>query len=110
ARALPAAEAAAHDLRGGVGAHRGRRRAALRRGEAMTGAVKEVDDAVQSPPAEAVHADELAFLEAWDTGARPPGWRLTPRAVVTFVCGSREALRIGKQRETRTITEKFVGD
>ena len=76
----------------------------------MTGAVKQVDDAVQSPPAEAVHADELAFLEAWDTGARPPGWRLTPRAVVTFVCGSREALRIGKQRETRTITEKFVGD
>lgn len=76
----------------------------------MTGAVKEVDDAVQSPPAEAVHADELAFLEAWDEGARPPGWRLTPRAVVTFICGSREALRIGKQRETRTITEKFVGD
>ena len=33
-------------------------------------------------------AAELAFLAAYDEGPRPPGWRLTPRAVVTFICGS----------------------
>nr|WP_228559973.1 AAA family ATPase [Catenulispora pinisilvae] len=42
----------------------------------------------QIEPAEAVHAAELRFLAAYDTGPRPPGWRLTPRAVVLFVCGS----------------------
>ena len=41
-------------------------------------------DEVQVPPPEEVWAEELAFLEAWDTGDRPPGWRLTPRAVVVF--------------------------
>ena len=34
------------------------------------------------------YADELAFLAASDDGPRPPGWRLTPRAVVTFIAGS----------------------
>lgn len=42
----------------------------------------------QSPPAESVWAEELAFLQKFDEGPRPPGWRLTPRAVVTFICGS----------------------
>ncbi|MEV1010985.1 AAA family ATPase [Streptomyces sp. NPDC049881] len=42
----------------------------------------------QITPPEERFADELAFLAAYDTGARPPGWRLTPRAVVTFVMGS----------------------
>ncbi|MEV4196099.1 AAA family ATPase, partial [Streptomyces toxytricini] len=35
----------------------------------------------QMLPAEERHADELAFLAAQDTGPRPPGWALTPRAV-----------------------------
>ncbi|MFC9590889.1 AAA family ATPase [Streptomyces sp. NPDC056944] len=42
----------------------------------------------QGMPAEERHAVELAFLAAQDPGPRPPGWALTPRAVVTFVCGS----------------------
>jgi len=42
----------------------------------------------QVEPAEQVWAQELAFLAAHDDGPRPTGWRLTPRAVVTFVCGS----------------------
>ena len=47
------------------------------------------DDApVQAPPPETVYAEELGFLAAWDPGERPPGWRLTPRAVVTFIVGS----------------------
>ncbi len=72
--------------------------------------------AIQAPPAEARHADELAFLAAWDDGPRPPGWRLTPRAVVTFVAGSGgEKLTLPKTAEfegdrSRVIPEKFVGD
>jgi MoxR-like ATPase len=34
------------------------------------------------------YAAELALLAAYDAGPRPPGWRLTPSAAVTFVMGS----------------------
>lgn len=61
--------------------------------------------AVQAPPPEERYADELAALAAWDGGLRPPGWALTPRAVVTFVCGSR-----GEALGGVVISEKFVGD
>jgi MoxR-like ATPase len=64
--------------------------------------------------AEERYADELAFLAAHDDGPRPPGWRLTPRAVVTFICGSGEALKLPKPHETlperMTIPVKFVGE
>jgi MoxR-like ATPase len=64
---------------------------------------------VQAPPPETVYAEELAFLEGWDAGDRPPGWRLTPRAVVTFIVGSGgDALR--KDGAAMTISEKFVGE
>lgn len=77
---------------------------------------------MQSPPAELLYADELAFLEAYDTGVRPPGFRLTANAVVTFVMGSNgEALKLPKGAKPRalpdgkdvpktlTIGAKFVG-
>jgi MoxR-like ATPase len=72
----------------------------------------------QAPHAEELHAAELAFLAAWDDGPRPAGWRLTPRAAVTFVVGSGgEPLKLparadapdGVPRALR-IAEKFVGD
>ena len=64
----------------------------------------------QSPPAESVWAEELAFLQKFDDGPRPPGWRLTPRAVVTFICGSNEPLKAGKGKANELqITQKFVG-
>ncbi len=66
--------------------------------------------AVQAPPTEQVWAAELEFLRTWDAGPRPPSWKLTPRAVVTFIVGSKgEAL---KQAGTGAmiIAEKFVGD
>lgn len=70
---------------------------------------EEAGAGIQAPPPEVVLADELAFLAAWDDGPRPPSWKLTPRAVVTFIVGSRgEALRAGGQ--ARVIDEKFVGD
>ena len=55
--------------------------------------------ALQRPPAEVLHADELARLIASDTLPRPPGWQLSPRAVRAFVLGDRE---LG-------IRTKFVG-
>jgi MoxR-like ATPase len=53
---------------------------------------------VQVPPPEVVWADELAHLAATDTGPRPPGWRLSPRAVVRFIMGD------------EGVTAKFVGE
>jgi MoxR-like ATPase len=65
--------------------------------------------AVQAPPPEQIYGDELGFLAAWDAGPRPPGWRLTPRAAVTFIVGSGgEALRAAGA--SRVIAEKFVGE
>ena len=71
----------------------------------------------QSPPAEERFAQELAFLKAFDSSARPDGWILSPQAVVTFVCGSRgETLRLpkgsdaGNVPESLVISEKFVGE
>lgn len=55
------------------------------------------------PPAEVRYAGELAALDAWDTERgheRPPGWRLSPRAVRAFIIGSEE---LGVRR-------KFYGD
>jgi MoxR-like ATPase len=52
-------------------------------------------------------------LAAWDAGPRPPGWKLTPRAVVTFVCGSGTELALPKKvaslPRAMTVREKFVG-
>ncbi|MEU4746724.1 AAA family ATPase, partial [Actinosynnema sp. NPDC023658] len=70
----------------------------------------------QVEPAEDAHRDELAFLAAHDSGPRPPGWRLTPRAVVTFVMGSGEPLALPKGVSVDgvpsrlVISPKFVGE
>ena len=54
-------------------------------------------------------AAELAALQAADTGTRPPGWQLSPRAVETFVLGSREPVRDAAGNSIQ-IAPKFVGD
>ena len=73
----------------------------------------------QVEPAEHVWARQLAFLAAHDDGPRPVGWLLTPRAVVTFVCGSEgRELTLGKSVAAAhpdlppklTVAPKFVGD
>ncbi len=56
--------------------------------------------ASQRPPAEQVYAAELARLAASDKGARPPGWRLSPKAVRRFLIGD----------PTANIGRKFYGD
>ena len=73
---------------------------------------------IQAPPVEALHASELAFLEHFDPGPRPPGWKRTPAAAVAFVCGSKgEALKLPRGAKPPegvpkqlVIVEKFVGD
>ncbi|MEV7288742.1 AAA family ATPase [Streptomyces sp. NPDC093252] len=69
----------------------------------------------QTLPAEERHAIELAFLAAHDAGPRPPGWLLTPRSVITFVCGSTgEPLKLAEPHGTLpgelVIAPKFVGE
>lgn len=73
----------------------------------------------QINPPEDSYASELAFLKAYDGGPRPPGWQLTPAAVVTFILGSSSALSLPKEAldqvssgavpQRLAITPKYVG-
>ena len=56
--------------------------------------------AMQRPPSEMIYAGELSKLRESDSGPKPPGWALSPRAVRTFILGDK-ALGIRK---------KFVGN
>jgi MoxR-like ATPase len=56
------------------------------------------DAPVLRPHAEDQYADELAALAKADELPRPPGWRLSPQAVVTYLLGDGDA-----------ITPKYVG-
>jgi MoxR-like ATPase len=56
--------------------------------------------AILREPAERVHAEELARLAEKDDAPRPGGWRLSPRAVRSFVLGDP---RLG-------VSRKFYGD
>jgi len=56
--------------------------------------------AVLRAPAEQVHAEEIARLREKDCGPRPQGWRLSPRAVRSFILGDD---KLGVRR-------KFYGD
>jgi MoxR-like ATPase len=69
----------------------------------------------QRPLPEHTYAEELSFLAHYDLGPRPPGWQLTPAAVVTFIMGSTEPLKLSGKApkslpKSLQIEEKFVGD
>src|SRR6187401_2827756 len=53
--------------------------------------------------AEQARADELAALARLDEKQKPPGWRLSPWAVVTFVMG-------GRLKDGTEVTPKYIGD
>jgi hypothetical protein len=55
---------------------------------------------VLRPPAEVHYARELAALAKGDMEPRPPGWKLSPKAVRLFICGSKSP----------KIDRKFYGD
>jgi len=52
-------------------------------------------------PAEVMFANEIEALSTADTYDRPPGWMLSPRAVLTYICG-------GTAGDVR-ITPKYIG-
>jgi MoxR-like ATPase len=54
-------------------------------------------------PSERVFASELEALAAHDQHERPPGWRLSPRAVVTFLLG-------GELPDGTPIRPKYIGN
>jgi MoxR-like ATPase len=55
-------------------------------------------DTVLRPHAENLYAEELASLREADDRPRPPGWLMSPQAVVTYLLGDGE-----------NITPKYVG-
>ncbi|MFT4622472.1 MAG: MoxR-like ATPase [Myxococcota bacterium] len=59
-------------------------------------------------PAERRDADELAALAANDSGPRPLGWHLSPRAVQTYLVGRDAPLELDGRDVT--IKRKFYGD
>jgi MoxR-like ATPase len=60
------------------------------------------DRPVLRPHAEEQHADELAALARLDDRPRPPHWRLSPWAVVTYLVG-------GTLSDGTVVTAKYVG-
>lgn len=68
-------------------------------------------DDVLRRPAEVEHADELEALRQNDKDTPPASWKLSPRAVLTYVVGGKP-LRATIRGETREvpITRKLFGD
>jgi MoxR-like ATPase len=58
--------------------------------------------AILRPHAEELYADELAALAVADDRPRPPGWRMSPWSVVTYLLG-------GVLPDGTTIAPKYVG-
>jgi MoxR-like ATPase len=52
-------------------------------------------------PAEHQYAEELETLICEDKHEKPPGWKMSPRAVLTYICG-------GKARKLE-VTPKYIG-
>lgn len=58
------------------------------------------------PPVEVRYADELALLAKYDTGKRPENWKLSPKAVRTFILGGKVKTDDGNV----TVSRKFYGN
>jgi MoxR-like ATPase len=52
-------------------------------------------------PAEVMYAEELDELIRSDTHPKPPNWRMSPRAVRTYICGGKAG--------TKEISAKYIG-
>ena len=52
------------------------------------------------PPVEVRYQKELAALAALDEGKRPLNWKLSPRAVRTFILGSQKPLLLDGEEIT----------
>ena len=60
----------------------------------------EQNQRVMRAPAEQIYGDELARLAEKDASPKPPGWRLSPRAVRSFIVGD----------DKLKVRRKFYGD
>lgn len=60
------------------------------------------------PPVEILYKEELAALKKNDDGIKPANWLLSPKAIRTFILGSKEPL-IYKNKEIK-IRKKFLGN
>ncbi len=62
-------------------------------------------------PAEIRYADQLEALRQNDQDAKPRSWRLSPRAVLTYIVGGKSLkAEIGGKKTDVPITRKFFGD
>ncbi len=52
-------------------------------------------------PAETLYAEELEQLAKEDKYPRPPGWKMSPRAVATYITGGKAG--------SMTVTPKYIG-
>src|SRR6476469_6678920 len=68
-------------------------------------------DDVLREPAEVRYADQLEALRQNDSETPPPRWRLSPRAVLTYITGGKTlGATIDGKRVEVPITRKFFGD
>jgi len=52
-------------------------------------------------PAEVIYAEEIESLIRDDRHSKPPGWKMSPRAVLTYICGGKAG--------SLDITPKYIG-
>jgi MoxR-like ATPase len=69
-------------------------------GSDETGATSVVGDILRAP-AEVLFAHEIEALAAADKYEKPPGWKMSPRAVLTYICGGKAG--------AKAITPKYIG-
>ena len=60
------------------------------------------------PPVEVRYQEELEALKEWDTGKKPVNWKLSPKAVRTFILGSKDPIIYNKKEIY--IRKKFLGN
>ena len=60
------------------------------------------------PPVEVRYQEELEALKEWDTGKKPVNWQLSPKAVRTFILGSKDPIIYNKKEIY--IRKKFLGN
>jgi MoxR-like ATPase len=79
--------------------------------ETKTSSATSVDSVLRAP-AEIKYAVELEALRQQDTGERPAAWKLSPKAALTYVVGSKTPLKVQLNGKTESviITRKFFGD
>lgn len=69
------------------------------------------DGEVLRQPAEVQYADQLEALRQNDSDMPPSSWRLSPRAVLTYIVGGKTLkANLGGRTVEVTITRKFFGD